>query len=409
MCCDAENTEKENVVLPCYNFDLVPDRRGTDSYKWDGMKKEFPKRPDAIPLWVADTDFPCPRSVSDAILKRAAHPIYGYCSESKETAEAVADWQKKRNHWQVDPSWITYSNGVVTALSMAVRAFAKEGEGVMFMSPVYYPFRKVIAANHRKIRASHMKFDGIRWVIDFENLERLAAMPDTKLLLLCNPHNPVCRVFEQKELERIAEICLKNHVWIMSDEIHSDLIFSGSRHIPIASLNESVADITMTAVAPSKSFNIAGLQMSAVITKSQSLREQLTAALGFDFIPNIFGLTAFTAAYRNEDITVYLEELIAYIYQNYQLLDQKLKKDAPKIRVQKPEGTYLMWLDCRELGLDEEKLYSFFVEEAGLGIEPGHLFGIEIQGFVRMNLGCTRATVKECCSRIITVYHKHGF
>lgn len=190
-----------------YNFDLVPDRRGTGSFKWDGMEKEFPTRPDAIPLWIADTDFPCPRSVSDAVLKRAAHPVYGYCSESEETARAVAAWEKKRNQWQIDPSWVTYSNGVVTALSMAVRAFAGEGEGVMIMSPVYYPFRNVIVNNHRRVRESRMKYDGTQWMVDFEEMEQLAAMPDTKLLLLCSPHNPLCRVFKREELERIGEIC----------------------------------------------------------------------------------------------------------------------------------------------------------------------------------------------------------
>lgn len=195
----------------------------------------------------------------------------------------------------------------------------------------------------------------------------------------------------------------------MSDEIHSDLIFPGNRHIPIASISDELAKITMTAVAPSKTFNVAGLQMSAIITKDQALREQLTHALGFDFIPNIFGLTAFMAAYQSEDSVCYLEELITYIYQNYQFLDRSLKEYAPKIRVLKPEATYLMWLDCRELELSEEELYRLFVEEAGLGIEQGHLFGAEIKGYIRMNLGCTRATVKECCRRIITAYQKRSF
>ena len=390
-------------------FDSVPDRHGTLSYKWDCNKEEFPQRPDAIPMWVADTDFPCPPAIVEAVQKRAAHPIYGYSTLSEDSAALVAAWQEKRNGWKIDPGWITYTSGVVPALSMAVRAFAAPGEGVIIMSPVYYPFRRTIVHNHRVVRECRMRHDGERWSVDFAELSRLAAMQDTKLLILCSPHNPLCRVFTRAELEKIAEICLQNGMLILSDEIHSDLIFRGQKHIPIASLSPEVCARTITATAPSKTFNIAGLQMSAIICSDDTLRERFTAALGFEFIPSVFGAAALQAAYRSAESEAYVDALMDYLWDNYLALDEALRSYMPKIHVQRPEATYLMWLDCRALGLDDEALYRFFVDEAGVGIEIGNIFGGESAGFVRMNIGCTRATIAECCRRLREAYENHHF
>ncbi|MCI8598768.1 MAG: pyridoxal phosphate-dependent aminotransferase [Lachnospiraceae bacterium] len=392
-----------------YNFDKVPDRRNTFSHKWDYNKFEFPERPDAIPMWVADMDFPCPVEIVNAVRERAEHPIYGYGTMAEDSERLVAAWQKSRHGWEIAPSWVTYTNGVVPALSMAVRAFAEAGEGVIIMSPVYYPFHKTVVNNSRVLRKNYMKYDGKRWGIDFDELEKLAAMPDTKLLVLCNPHNPLCRVFEKEELLKIGEICLKHHVLIMADEIHEDLVFKGYRHIPIASLSSEISNITITATAPSKTFNIAGLQMSAIICENEELKEKFLSALGFDCIPSIFGAVGLKAAYGEPGCVEYLEQVLDYMWENYQVLDQGLKEKAPKIHVQKPEATYLMWLDCRELGLSDEELYHFFVNEAGVGIEMGHLFGEEITGYVRMNIGCNRATIHQCIKQIEEVYVAHGF
>ena len=390
-------------------FDEFPDRYGTYSYKWDCNKLEFPQRPDATPMWVADMDFPCLPGIVKAITERAAHPIYGYSAMPAQGAELVKAWQKKRNDWDIDPAWVTYTNGVVTALSMAVRAFAAEGEGVILMSPVYYPFKNNIVHNHRALRDCPMQFDGERWVVNFALLEKLTAEPSTKLLLLCSPHNPLCRVFTREELLRIAEICLKHNVKIFSDEIHSDLIFQGHKHIPIASLSPEIADITITATAPSKTFNIAGLQMSAIITSNPELREQFTAALGFDCIASLFGVVGFMAAYGDPDAEKYVDQLTAYLWGNYEVLDRTLRDSAPGIRVLRPEATYLMWLDCRALGMDDETIERFFVEEAGIGIEMGNLFGDNGTGYVRMNIGCPRSVIESCAQRIAQAYHAHGF
>lgn len=392
-----------------YDFDHVPDRNGTNSYKWDFREEVFPGHSDVIPMWVADTDFPCPKEITDAVQARAQHPIYGYSSLPSDTAETVAAWQQKRNGWKIDPSWVTYTGGVVPALSMAVRAFAKPGEGVMIMSPVYYPFRSTIENNHRALRDCKMKFDGKRWKIDFNQMEELAALPDTRLLILCSPHNPLCRVFEREELEKVAEICLKNDVLILSDEIHSDLVFPGSKHIPIASLGSEISQHTITATAPSKTFNIAGLQMSAIICENPEIREKFTEALGFEFIPSVFGIEGIQAAYGMPGCEEYLDQLLNYLWGNYETLDRKSKKNTPAIRVQRPEATYLMWLDCQDLGLSDQELYDFFVVEAGVGIEMGNVFGGDSAGYVRMNIGCTRATVEECCRRIAATYRRHGF
>lgn len=392
-----------------YNFDQVPDRMNTFSYKWDCNKEEFPHRPDAIPMWVADTDFPCPVEIVNAIRNRAEHPIYGYSTLAEDSERLVAAWQKNRNGWEIDPSWVTYTNGVVPALSMAVRAFAKVGEGVIIMSPVYYPFKNTVVGNHRVLRENHMKYDGERWGIDFEELEKLAAMPDTKLLLLCNPHNPLCRVLEKEELLRIGEICLKHQVLIMSDEIHGDLVFKGFRHIPIASLSSQISNITITATAPSKTFNIAGLQMSAIICENEELRNKFLEALGFENIASVFGAVGLKAAYGEPGCVEYLEQLLEYLWGNYLALDEGFKKDMPKIQVQRPEATYLMWLDCRELAMTDEELYHFFVEEAGVGIEMGNLFGGNTAGYVRMNIGCSRVTIEECPRRLEQAYKNHGF
>jgi cystathionine beta-lyase len=250
-----------------YDFDNVSDRRGTFSYKWDNRKAIFPGNPEAFPMWVADTDFPCPTGIAEAIRERAEHPIFGYSFIDGESAALVADCQKKRNNWDVDPEWVAYCNGIVPALSAMVAAFSEPGQGVIIQPPVYYPFKDAIVNNGRVVQSNELRFDGSRWIIDFENLEKLAAEPDNKLLILCNPHNPVSRVYGADELCRIGEICLRYGVIIASDEIHSDLIYPGSKHIPIASLSKEIGCITITAMSPSKSFNIAGLQISALIVR----------------------------------------------------------------------------------------------------------------------------------------------
>jgi cystathionine beta-lyase len=393
-----------------YNFDYVINRQGTLSYKWDARAKAFPGNPHVLPLWVADTDFPCPKEISDAIQKRATHPIYGYSFTEDNFGELMANWQRKRNNWEIDPRRVTFGNGIVPALNAIVTAFTKEGEGVIIQPPVYYPFKEAIENNNRIVCNNELIDDGSRWIIDFDALERLAEKPQNKLLLLCNPHNPVSRVYEKKELLRIGEICLTNHVLIASDEIHSDLIYRHCKHIPIASLSQELSDITVTAVSPSKTFNIAGLQISAIIASNSILLKQFEAEMERRcYVPNLFGSVAFKTAYTNEGCVDYLEQLIDYLWENYLFLDQYLKAYTPKIKCQRPEATYLLWLDCSELGLEPEWMEEFFVKEAGVGFDSGTWFGGKAEKYMRINIACPRSILKECLDHIRTAYERRGF
>lgn len=389
-----------------YDFDHVPDRRGTYSFKWDTRAKEFPDNPDVIPMWVADTDFPCPEEIASGIMERARHPIYAYSTLNPESSQFVADWQKRRNQWEIDPLWVSYSAGVVPAINRAVHAFTERNEGVIIQPPVYYPFKNTVVGSGRVLLENNLLYNGERWVIDYEGLEKLASREDAKLLIFCNPHNPVGRVYTEEELRKVGNICLKHGITIFSDEIHSDLIFQNDRHIPIASLSNAIRDITITAMAPSKTFNIAGLQISTLIISNDTLKKRLDCVDSEFFIPNLFAAVALDKAYSSPGCEEYVEELMAYLWENYLLLDDGLRTQAPEIKCQKPEGTYLLWLDCRNLALNETELWKFFVVKAGVGIELGSAFGKSGKGFVRMNIGCTKATIQECVNRIAKAYQE---
>lgn len=393
-----------------YNFDSVPDRTGTVSYKWDGRPDKFPGTEDVIPMWLADMDFPTPKEISDAVQKRAAHPIYGYSFAQDSLKDLVVQWQKNRNGWEISPDWVTFSGGVVPAINAAVTAFTEKGDGVIIQTPVYYPFMDAVKNNFRTVRENRLIYNGERWVMNFEELEQLAAEPDTKLLILCSPHNPVSRCFERAELERLGNICLKNNVIIFSDEIHSDLVFPGSKHVPIASISRDIGNITLTAVSPSKTFNTAGLQMSAVISASNDLMVEFNMDMERKcYISNLFGAVAFAAAYENGGCVDYLEQLLGYLWENYLYLDNFLKTEMPKIKCQKPEATYLMWLDCGELNMECEKLEEFFLREAGVAFDSGHWFGGDCGKYMRMNIACPRLTLDRALRQMKRAYDKFGF
>lgn len=393
-----------------YNFDDVINRNNTLSYKWDGRYDKFPENPNVIPMWLADMDFPCPSEISDAVKARAEHPIYGYSFAVEKCKDLTAQWQKKRNNWNVSPEWVAFSNGVVPALNAAITAFTDEGDGVIIQPPVYYPFSESITNNFRKVCANNLIYNGERWTINFEELEQMASEDENKLLILCNPHNPVSRCFEYDELKRIGEICIKHNVIIVSDEIHSDLVFRGNRHIPIASISSEISAITLTAVSPSKTFNTAGLQMSAIIASNKMLLDEFVKDMGRKYyISNLFGTVAFVAAYENSGCVEYLEQLIDYLWSNYLYLDGFLREHMPKIRCQKPEATYLMWLDCSELGMSGKEIERFFIEEAGVAFDSGEWFGGNCSKYMRINIACPRATLKNALYQMKAAYDRHGF
>lgn len=393
-----------------YNFDEVLDRRGTLSHKWDGMEEGFPRNPQAIPLWVADMDFPCPRPVVEAVCRRAAHPVYGYSDMSIHAKELAAAWQEKKNGWKAKPEWVTFSNGIVPALSAMVAAFTEPGEGVIIQPPVYYPFRDSVVNNDRKLVENPLVFDGEKWGIHFDELEELAADPANRLLLLCHPLNPVSRVLNEKELKRIGDICLRNHVIVAVDEIHSDLTYRHKHFYSLAGLGEAYEQISATAMAPSKVFNIAGLQTSAILIPNEDLREAFIKEMDKRvYIPNLFGAAAFDAAYSDPECEEYLEQLLTYLWENYLFVDGYLKKWMPKITCQKPDATYLLWLDCRQLCLNDEDLERFWLEEAGLALDAGRWFGKGGSGFMRMNIGCARSLLEKGLGQLREVYRKRKF
>lgn len=394
-----------------YDFDKVIDRTGTLSYKWEARDINFPENPQALPFWVADMDFPCPRPITEAVQKRAEHPIYGYTKTSDNSQKLIAAWEKRRNGWDVRPEWVSFTNGVVPALSSMVAAFTEPGDGVIIQPPVYYPFAESIVNNGRVVVNNNLICDGARWNINFEELEELAAEPKNKVLLFCHPLNPVSRVLKKEELLKVAEICLRHKVILVVDEIHSDLVYRHCKFQSIAALGKDIEQICVTAAAPSKTFNIAGLQMSAIIIPNQELREKFQKEIEKRvlYIMNVFGTVAFDAAYSEPECEEYLEQLIDYLWDNYLFLDQYLKTYMPKIKCQRPDATYLLWLDFRELGLNDEELETFCLKEAGIAFDTGKWFGGDGSGFMRINVGCPRSMLKKALDLMRAAYQKRNF
>lgn len=385
-----------------YNFDEIVDRKSTESVKWNGVKSLY-GRDDVIPMWVADMDFKSPPDVIEALKQRAEHGIFGYPMLDEDYFDPFINWIKARHGIEIKKEWIVTTDGVVDALKIAILAYSKPGDNVVIQTPVYYPFYNIINSNGRMILKNSLKFENGSYSMDFDDLERKFSLKRTKLFILCNPHNPVGRVWKREELEKLSQLCIKHNVLMLSDEIHSDLVFSPNKHIPIFSISQDIKESSLTFYAPSKTFNLAGLKASFAVIPNEQLRTEyknVIESLSSDNL-NIFGMVAAKVAYeRGED---WLDDLLNYLRANIDYVYDFFNEKLPKVKLQKPEGTYLMWLDFRAYG-DEQKVKDILVNKAKVGLEEGSIFGEEGNGFFRMNIGCPISILKDACNNIYDAF-----
>ena len=395
-------------------FDVVIDRTkksNTYSSKWLAVGDRFPGYdPEGVlPMWVADMDFRCPPEVIEAVQTRAAHGIYGYTDPSlvNQFLEAGAQWCQRRYGWKIETEWCFFTPGIVPVINAAVQEFTDTGDGVIIQSPVYYPFSNGPRDNGRVLKHNCLieKEPGY-YVMDYDNLEELAKDPKTRLLILSSPHNPVGRVWHEDELRRLCEICIRNDVLILADEIHADLIMEGHKHIPVGLLGEDIADHIVACYAPSKTFNLAGLGASVIVVPYAELRGRLKNRIAnVNRFPasNVFGPLAGEAAYRTGD--GYVDALVAYVGANMDYIIQFCKENMPKITLRKPEGTYMIWMDLRGLGLSVEETNAFSIEKSKVCGDFGTWFNPCGEGFLRLNVACPRATVEEAMRRMKAAYN----
>jgi cystathionine beta-lyase len=380
-------------MTAAFDFDRVIDRRGSDSNKW----RKFPA--DVLPLWVADMDFPSPPAVVRALQERVAHGFFGYLTETPELLEVVAERMAKRHGWRVSPEAVMLLPGVIAGFNLACRALTQPGDGLLVQTPVYPPILRA-AGNHGLVRVEHALTHGAdgRYTVDLDRFVTTFT-PRTRAFLLCNPHNPVGRVYGRAELEAMAHACLARETWIVADEIHGDLVLDGREHVPIASLSPEVEQRTVTLMAPSKTFNLPGLKCAVAIVPNPALRQRLTAAVA-DLVPkpNVLGHAAAVAAYREGD--AWLEALLRYLAANRDWLHDYVRTHLPGVAMAAPEATYLAWLDCRAARLPGGDPYTFFLERARVALNDGRTFGPGGEGFVRLNFGCPRALLTEALERM---------
>ena len=385
-----------------YNFDEIIPREGTNCIKYDGRQRFF-GHSDLLPLWVADMDFRTPDFIVGAVKKRAEHEIYGYTFRGDSYYQAIIDWMKRRHNWEIKKEWISFSPGVVAGLTYAIETFSKSGDGVIVQPPVYFPFFDCIKGTKRKMIENPLKTVNGRYTFDIEDLKSKIDR-NTKLLLLCNPQNPGGMVWTKDELNQLAAICLENKILIISDEIHSDLVFNGNRHIPLATLSDETAKNCVVLMAPSKTFNVAGFSSSLVIIpdKTKFTRYERTIGVPHLHMGNIFGTVAMEAAYTHGD--EWLDQLLKYIWNNYLLLENFIQQNLPRVKIMKPEATYLIWLDFREYGMKDADLMKFTIEKAGVGLNNGGKFGTGGDGWLRINIGCPRSILEKALEKMAQAF-----
>lgn len=380
-----------------FNFDQVINRRETKSSKWDYLKKRF-GRDDVLAMWVADMDFLSPPSVQTTLVNRAHHGMYGYGVHERTFDEAIVRWMKTRHKWDIQPEWIRTATGVVPALNVIVQEFSKEGDGVLIQPPVYHPFKRVIENWGRRVLENPLVEKNGKYHMDFADLEEQAK--DAKIMFLCSPHNPIGRVWTVEELKRVGEICTRHNVLVVADEIHHDLVYHGYHHTPFASISDDFSMNSITCAAPSKTFNLAGLNTAYIIAKNPDFAERYERHAGRMSLGgvNVFGVEATITAY--DEGHAWLDELMVYLGDNLKLVTEYIAEHIPEIRVIQPEATYLVWLDCRALGLAKEELDKFMIDEARLALNEGHLFGDVGTGFQRMNIACPRTVIEQALTQL---------
>ena len=392
------------LILMVYDFETIIDRTSKNSVKWTLMKR-ITGLDDLIPLWVADMDFTAPPEVVEALKERAAHPIYGYTAPTEGYHNGLINWLDRRHGWSgVEKDWILYTPGVVAGFSIAIQAYSQPGDKVVIQPPVYHPFKRQILSTGRQIVENPLKIIDGYYEMDFEDLaEKIDDR--TKMIILCSPHNPVSRVWKREELEKLVKVCEEKNILIVSDEIHNDLILGEIKHTPTATISEDALQRTVTLVAPSKTFNLAGLTNANAIIPNKKLREafrsQASKGSGHG---NIFGMVAQDAAYNRGE--AWLEELLTYLRGNLKYLEEFIAEKIPGLKLYPLEGTYLAWVDCTSLGMNDEELNEFMLKKAKLWLDEGTMFGTGGSMFMRINIACPRSILKQALENLEKAVNK---
>ena len=384
-----------------YNFDQIIDRKGTNASKWEPqVLNQLFGEEDLLPFWVADMDIKVAQPIVDAIVKAAEHGIYGYSIRPEEYYKAIIDWTEKRFGWKIDKEWIDYTPGIVPAVNYAIQAFCMPGDKVVIQQPVYYPFSNAINNNGCHVVSNDLVFDGEKYNMDFEDLESKLKDPKVTMMILCSPHNPVSRVWDLEDLKKVAQLCLENNVFLISDEIHNDLVYSGYKHTIFGLVGEEFLDNLMVCTAPSKTFNLAGMQSSNVIIPNPVHRQRFRRILEKNSIggQNPLSIVSLIAAYTEGE--EWLEQLLEYFEGNIKFIEEYLKEKLPKAKMIKPQATYLAWIDFSGYESDSKKLEELMAKKAKVAMDGGTWFGDQGAGYMRLNFACPREMLKKGLDRI---------
>lgn len=385
------------------NFNEIINRRGSNSYKWDSNSDAA-----VLPMWVADMDFKTAQPIIDALAKRVQHGVFGYAKVPDAYHNAVIDWFGRRHHFTVEKDWMIYTSGVVPAISASILALTQPGDKVIVQEPVYNCFFSSIRNNKCESVSNNLIYEDGKYTIDFDDLEQKAADPRAKLMLLCNPHNPAGRVWTKKELEQIGEICFRNRVIVVSDEIHCDLVYPGHQHLPFASLGQAFLENSVTCTAPSKSFNLAGLQVANIFAYHPEIRKRIDKAININEVCDIspFAVEALIAAYTHPDAEKWLDELKGYLWTNYQLVNDFFAENLPQLPVLPLEATYLVWIDISSLNIKSKPLAEFILKEEKLWVNEGTMYGEAGERFIRLNIACSKDVLEDGLSRLKSAFDK---